>query len=88
MSGSLTGRRRHVAFQGSTCASSSASRNGVLLDHYVDRMSELGVQVGRDSVIRAFEIIEGFRRIRADCANGDLQNTDLGLRLVEAQAAA
>ncbi|RXF73439.1 phosphotransferase [Hansschlegelia zhihuaiae] len=54
-----------------------------LLDAYLVRMSELGVALDRSRVARAIDVTEGFRRVRAGCANGNLKTVEAGLGLLE-----
>jgi hypothetical protein len=55
-----------------------------LLDAYLARMSELGVALDRSRVARTIDVTEGFRRVRAGCANANLRTVESGLGLLEA----
>jgi hypothetical protein len=54
-----------------------------LIDLYLERMGELGVALDRGRLLRTIDVLEGFRRLRAGCANGAIQNVVSGLSLIE-----
>lgn len=60
----------------------------VLLESYLEQMAEHGLRFERGDVLRALEIIEGFRLIYQGWANHNLSAVQRGLTMVEAYIAA